>query len=147
MIYTQKNVEGFELCHIFHKIQCSCCMKYLMEDVVISLHILYMCAIQGLSGGKHIDLSLEDNVLLPSDFAEHIYHVGSSHDMHPIIKIRMIPGGKDIKKGRHAVFFTAVKPNGHRTFSRKGLRRDEAQDCSSQTQLENKPNTQRSGVI
>ena len=44
------------------------------------------------------------------NFAEHIYHVGSSHDMHSIIQSGLIPGGKDVKKGRHAVFFTAVKP-------------------------------------
>ena len=30
--------------------------------------------------------------------------------MHPIIQSRLIPGGKEIKKERHAVFFTAVSP-------------------------------------
>ena len=54
--------------------------------------------------------TLQDNVLLPSDFAEHIYHVGSSHDTHLIIRSGLIPGGKDVKKGRHAVFFTSVNP-------------------------------------
>ena len=49
-------------------------------------------------------------MLLPSDFAEHIYHVGSSHDTHSINQSGLIPGGKDIKKGRHAVFFAAVGP-------------------------------------
>ena len=72
--------------------------------------ILYLRAIQGHSEGKHINLSLKDNVLLPRDFAEHIYHVGSSHDTHSIIQSGLIPGGKDVKKGRHAVFFTAVNP-------------------------------------
>ena len=33
--------------------------------------------------------------------SEHIYHVGSSG---------FFPGGKDVKKRRHAVFFTAVNP-------------------------------------
>ena len=45
--------------------------------------ISYLRSIQGHSGGKHIDPTLQDNVLLPSDFAEHIYHVGSSHDLPP----------------------------------------------------------------
>ena len=63
-----------------------------------------------LKENKHINLTLQDNVLLPSDFAEHIYHVGSSHDMHSIILSGLIAGGKDVKKGRHAVFFTAVNP-------------------------------------
>ena len=34
-----------------------------------------------------------------SDFAKHIYHVGSSYDTHSIIQSGLIPGGKDIKKG------------------------------------------------
>ena len=72
--------------------------------------ILYFRAIQGHSGRKHIKPTLQDNVLLPSDLIEHIYHVGSSHDMHSIIPSGLIPGGKDVKKGRHAVFFTAVNP-------------------------------------
>ena len=72
--------------------------------------ILYLRAIQGHSGGKHINPTLQDNVLLPSDFAEHIHHAGSSHDMHSIIQSGLILGGKDVKKGRHAVFFAAVNP-------------------------------------
>ena len=54
---------------------------------------------QGHSGGKHIDPTLQDNVLLQSDCAEHIYHVGGSHDTHSIIQSGLIPGGKDVKKG------------------------------------------------
>ena len=68
---------------------------------------LHPQAIQGQSGGTHIDPTLQDNVLLPDHFAEHIYHVGSSHS---IIQSGLIPGGKTVKKGRHAVFFTAVNP-------------------------------------
>ena len=57
-----------------------------------------------------MDPSLQDNVLLPSDFAGHIYHVGSSHDLRSIIQSGLIPGGKDVKKGRRAVFFSAENP-------------------------------------
>ena len=71
---------------------------------------LYLRAIQGHSGGSQIDPALQGNVLLPNDFADYIYHVGSSHDLHTIIQSGLIPGGKDIKKGRHAVFFMAVNP-------------------------------------
>ena len=53
--------------------------------------LLYFRAIQGHAGGKHIGLILQDNVLLPSDLAEHIYHVESSHDLHPIIRSGLIP--------------------------------------------------------
>ena len=49
--------------------------------------IQYLRAIQGQSGGKHIKSTLQDNMLLPDTFAEHIHHVGSSHDMHSIIQL------------------------------------------------------------
>ena len=48
--------------------------------------------------------------VVTDDFADHIYHVGNSHDLHSIIQSGLIPGGKSIKKERHAVFFTAVNP-------------------------------------
>ena len=72
--------------------------------------IQYFGAIRGHSGGKHINLTLQDNVLLQDDFAEHIYHVGSSLDTRSIIHSGLVPGGDDVKKGRHAVFFTAANP-------------------------------------
>ena len=72
--------------------------------------ILYFRTMQGHSGGKHRNPTLQDNVLLPDNAAEHIYHVGSSHDMHSIIQPGLIPGGKGVKKGIPAMFFTAVKP-------------------------------------
>ena len=96
---------------------------------------------------EHINPTLQDNVLVPSDFAEHIYHVGSSHDLDSIIQSGLIPGGKDVKKGRHAVFFTAVNPMFTRSAQREGLRRDEAQDCSVQTHLENTSKTKCIGGI
>ena len=72
---------------------------------------LYFQAIQGHSGGTHGDHpTLQDNVLLPDDFAEHTFHVGSSHNLHSIIYSGMIPGGKSVKKERHTVFFTAMNP-------------------------------------
>ena len=72
--------------------------------------IQYLRAIQGHSGGKHTNPTLQDNVSLPDDFAEHIYHVGSSQVTQSIFQSGLIPGGKDVKKGRHAVFMTAVNP-------------------------------------
>ena len=49
-------------------------------------------------------------MLLPSVFVDHIYHVGSCHDTHSIIQSGLIPDDKDVKKGRHVVFFTSVYP-------------------------------------
>ena len=82
-----------------------CCVDPYSADTILFLRV-----IQGHSGGKHINPTLQDNVLLPNDFAEHIYHGGNSHDSHSIIQSGLIPGEKDIKKGRRAVFFTAVNP-------------------------------------
>ena len=77
-------------------------------------------------------------MLSQSDCAEHIYHVGSSHDAHSIVQSGLIPRGKEVKKGRHAVFFTAVNPV-FIDHDRNGLQRDEAQHCSAQTYLESTP--------
>ena len=51
-----------------------------------SQHFLYFRAIQGHSGGTLVDPALQDNVLLPDDFAEYIYHIGNFHDMHSTIQ-------------------------------------------------------------
>ena len=37
-----------------------------------SKHVLHVRAIQGHSGGNLVDRALQDNVLLPDDFAEYI---------------------------------------------------------------------------
>ena len=81
-------------------------------------------------------LTLQDNVLLPDDFAEHIYHVGNSHDLHSIIQSGLIPGGKSIKKERHAAFFTAVNPMFVDQHKEVEVRPDESQDCSVPEYLE-----------
>ena len=70
-----------------------------------SRHISHFRAIQGLCGGIAVDPELQDNALLPVDFAEYIYH-----DMHAIIQGGLIPGGKSLKRDRQSVFFTAVNP-------------------------------------
>ena len=59
-------------------------------------HFLYFRAIQGHSGGTLVDPTW---VLLPNDFAEHIYHIGNAHDMHSIIQGGLIPGGKKSQNG------------------------------------------------
>ena len=38
--------------------------------------ILYLRALQGYSGRNPIDPLLQDNVLIPNNFFEYIYHVG-----------------------------------------------------------------------
>ena len=55
-----------------------------------------------------MDPSLLDNVLIPNNFFEFAYHVGSYFNMHSIIASGLIAGGKNHGRDRQTVFFTAV---------------------------------------
>ena len=71
--------------------------------------ILYLRALQGHSGRNPIDLSLQDNVLIPNNFFEYIYHIGCAINLHSITYSGLIPGGQTSSK-RQTVFFTSVDP-------------------------------------
>ena len=58
----------------------------------------YFRGIQGHSGGIAADLELQDDVLSPKGFTEYIYHVGNVSEMHSIIRIGLILGGKSLKE-------------------------------------------------
>ena len=75
-----------------------------------SKHSLYFRAIQGHSGGDLVDPTLQDNVLLPDDFAQYICHIGNGIELHSVIKSGLFPGGRSLRKDRQSVFFTAVNP-------------------------------------
>ena len=66
--------------------------------------------IQGLSGENFVDPLLQDNILLPDDFAEYNYYIGNAYEMHSIMQSGLIPGGRSNRKDRQSVFFTAVNP-------------------------------------
>ena len=61
-----------------------------------------------ISGHNLIDLSLQDNVLIPDDFFKYIYHVGCAINLHSIINSGLIPGEQHLSKERQTVFFTSV---------------------------------------
>ena len=71
--------------------------------------ILCLRALQGHSGRNLIDPSLQDNVFIPDDFFEYIYHVGCAINLHSIINSGLIPGGQNLSK-RQTVFFLPVNP-------------------------------------
>ena len=71
---------------------------------------LHLRAIQGHSGESAVDPALQDNVLLPKGFTEYINDVGNKAELNSIIGNGLILGGKNLKRGRQAVFFTAVNP-------------------------------------
>ena len=71
--------------------------------------IVYFGALQGHSGRNFIDPSLQDNVLIPNDFFEYIYHIGCEINLHSIVNSGLIPGGQNLSN-RQTVFFTSVDP-------------------------------------
>ena len=71
--------------------------------------IIYLRALQGHSGRNLIDPSLQDNVLIPNDFFEYIYHIGCAINLHSVMNPGLIPGGQNLSK-RRTVFFTSVDP-------------------------------------
>ena len=56
--------------------------------------ILYLRALQGHSGRNLIDPTLQDNVLIPNNFFQYIYHIGCAINLHSIINSGLIPGGQ-----------------------------------------------------
>ena len=81
--------------------------QYCTDD---SGSIVYFRALQGHSGRNLIDPSLQDNVVISSNFFQHIYHVGCACNLHSIIiNSGLIPGGQNSSK-RQTVFFLSVDP-------------------------------------
>ena len=56
-----------------------------------------------------MDPSLQDNVVIPSNFFQHIHHIGCAFNLHSIINSGLIPGGHNSSK-RQTVFFLPVDP-------------------------------------
>ena len=69
--------------------------------------ILYLGALQGHSGRNPIDPTLQDNVLIPNNFFEYIYHIGCAVNVHSITNSGLIPRGQNLSK-RQTVFFESV---------------------------------------
>ena len=76
-----------------------------------SNQFLHLRAIQGHSWESAIDPALQDNVLLPKGFTEHIYQVGNASELNSTIGYGLILGGKSLKRGRQAVL---ERPTRHR---------------------------------
>ena len=53
--------------------------------------ILHLRALQGHSGRYLVDPSLQDNVSIPNDFFEYIYHFGCAISLHSIMNSGLIP--------------------------------------------------------
>ena len=75
----------------------------------LSRTILYLRALQGHSGRNLIDPTLQDNVVIASDFFQYIYHVGCAINLHSNIDSGLVLGGQNLNN-RQTVFFLPVDP-------------------------------------
>ena len=66
--------------------------------------IVYLQALQRHSRRDLIDLSLQDNVVIPSGFLQQINHIGCALNLHPIINNRLIPGSQNSSKIQYSSF-------------------------------------------
>ena len=98
---------------------------------------LYFRATQGHSGGTLVDPTLQDNVLLPDDFAKNICHIGNAHDMHSIIQGGLIPGGKSLK--RDSVFHSREPDVRQSNSGRSSIRSGQTQNRGVQKYVETLP--------
>ena len=71
--------------------------------------IIYFRALQGHSGRNLIDPSLQDHVVIPSNFFQHIDHIECAFNLNSIINSGLILGGQNSSK-RQTVFFLPVDP-------------------------------------
>ena len=86
--------------------------QYCTDDSGI---IIYFRALQGHSGRNLIDPTLQDNVVIPTGFFQHIYHTACGFNLHSTINSGLILGGKNSSK-RQTVFFLPLDPrdNSHK---------------------------------
>ena len=69
---------------------------------------VYFRALQGHSGRNLIDPTLQDNVIIQSNFFQYIYRVGCAFlNLHSIISSGLTPGGQSLSN-RQTVFFLLV---------------------------------------
>ena len=80
------------------------------EDGRRRTKILYLRALPGLSERNSVDLTLQDNVLIPNNFFEYIYHIGCAVSLHCLTNSGLIAGGQNSSRERQTVFFTSVNP-------------------------------------
>ena len=76
--------------------------------------IVYFRDLEGNSGRNLIDPTSQDNIVIPSDFFQYIYHVGCGFNLHSITNSGLILGGQNSSK-RQTVFFLLVGPMDKRT--------------------------------
>ena len=91
---------------------------------------------------------LQENELLPDDFAEYMYHIGNAHDMHSIIQGGFVPGGQSLKRDKPVSVFHSREPDVRQSRSgRSSIRSGQTQNYGVQKYLESSPKIQYVGAI
>ena len=65
---------------------------------------IYLRALQGHSGRNLIVPSLQDNVIIQSNFFQYKHHVGGAINLHSIINSGLIPGGQNLSNIQTVLF-------------------------------------------
>ena len=76
--------------------------------------ILYLRALQGHSGRNPVDPTLKDNVLIPDNFFEYIYHIGCAINLHAITNSGLILGGQHFEQTTDGILYVCGS-HGQRT--------------------------------
>ena len=80
--------------------------------------ILYLQALQGHSGRNPIDLSLQDNVLIPNDFLKYIYHIGCAINLHSITNSGCVTGRTNFEQKTDGVLHSTCIKHGRNIRTR-----------------------------
>ena len=91
--------------------------------------ILYLRALQGHSGRSLIDPTLQDNVVIQSNFFQHIYHIGCAFNLHSIINSGLIPGGQNLSN-RQTIFLFACGSHGQKPLGSRYDRLECTASCT-----------------
>ena len=89
----------------------------------------FFSALQCHSGRNSIDLSLQDNVLIPNNFFEYIDHIGCAVNLHTVTNSGLIAGGQNSSRDRQTVFFTDLNPMYKNHQDPKELDLDQTTSC------------------
>ena len=76
--------------------------------------ILYLQVLQGHSGRSLVDPTLQDNVVIPSDFFQYINHVGCAINLHSIINSGLILGGQILSNRQTNSILSACGSHGQK---------------------------------
>ena len=95
--------------------------------------ILYLRALQGHSGRNPIDPTLQDNVLIPNNFFEYIYHIGCAINFTLHHKFRIDTGRSKFEQSTDSIL-SICESYEQRTQSSESHRHGSTASCMEKTE-------------